>query len=155
MEVLLAAGAQSLIHLGDVGSLEVIDEMVLPAANGRPAIDVRLVFGNVDWDRASMGQYAGHLGLTVADPVGAMPVGTGGDGKAREIIFLHGDDSTAMTAALAAEPAYLCHGHSHHPRDERAGATRIINPGALFRAQAYTVALLDTDADTVTFLPVT
>jgi putative phosphoesterase len=153
VEVLIKAGVDCLIHLGDVGSLEVIDELLVPMpgnADNKP-IEVRLVFGNVDWDRDSMAQYATGLGLTVADPVGHFPLDAAGK---RKLIFLHGDDALAMTAALAANPAYLCHGHSHRPRDERSGATRIINPGALFRAQSYTVAVLDTDTDTLKFLPV-
>lgn len=157
VEILLEAGAQMLIHLGDVGSVEVIDELVVEPVGGK-AIEVRLVFGNVDWDRASMAQYAQHLGLLVCDPVGRLPLSAAKvpvDAKAvRELVFLHGDDAEAMTSALAANPAYLCHGHSHRPRDERSGVTRIINPGALFRAQSYTVALLDTDTDELKFFPV-
>lgn len=154
VEILLEAGAQSLVHLGDVGSVEVIDELVVEPVAGK-AIEVRLVFGNVDWDRASMSQYAQHLGLIVADPVGKLTIAVdGGSAAAREMIFLHGDDAEAMAAALEAKPAYLCHGHSHRPRDERSGPTRIINPGALFRAQSYTVAILDTDTDELKFFPV-
>jgi hypothetical protein len=37
-------------------------------------------------------------------------------------------------------------------RDERFGRTRIINPGALFRASEKTVALLDTEADQLDYL---
>lgn len=158
VEALLAVGAEVLIHLGDVGSLEVIDELIpVPPENG-PAIGVRVVFGNVDWDRTAMARYAKDVGVTVDDPVGTLelPLAAGSAPSIgpRRLIFLHGDDAAAMTAALESRPAYLCHGHSHHPRDERSGATRLINPGALFRAQSYTVALLDTDTDTLTFLPV-
>lgn len=154
VEVLLEAGAQSLLHLGDVGSVEVIDELVVGPVDGK-AVEVRLVFGNVDWDRASMSQYATHLGLIVDDPVGRLTLSAEGEVKSgRELIFLHGDDAQAMAAALEAKPAYLCHGHSHRPRDERNGPTRIINPGALFRAQSYTVALLDTETDELKFFPV-
>ncbi len=159
VRALMEAGASSLLHMGDIGSMEVIDELVLPPdANGK-GIDVRLVFGNVDWDRASMARHAEHLGIIVCDPVGRLTLPAAADGVAgqpspRELIFLHGDDSEAMIKALASHPAYLCHGHSHQARNERIGATRIINPGALFRAQNYTVAILDTDADEVTFFPV-
>jgi hypothetical protein len=52
-----------------------------------------------------------------------------------------------MRSALAQGVDYLCHGHTHVVRDERIGQTRVINPGALFRAARYTVALLDMAAD--------
>ncbi len=153
VEMLLESGAQVILHLGDLGTLEVIDALVMVPEAGREPLDVRLVFGNVDWDRASMGRYAVHLGVKVEDPVGRLTL-TNADGAPRTLIYLHGDDAVAMTDALEAQPNYLCHGHSHHTRDDREGKTRIINPGALFRAQSYTVALLDTETDQLTFLPV-
>lgn len=158
VNVLLEAGAQCIIHLGDVGTIDVIDELlVTPNPAGGPArttddidaIAVHLVFGNVDWDRAAMSRYAQSLGLIVDDPVGKMKLDDG-----RELLFLHGDDAAAMAAAMDCGAAYVCHGHSHRTRDERIGKTRVINPGALFRAQSYTAALLDTDADSLVFLPV-
>jgi len=155
VEILLEAGAQMLLHMGDIGSMEVIDELVVVADGAGKKIEVQLVFGNVDWDRQSMARYAQHLGLTVADPVGRLILpASERHPQQRELIFLHGDDVQAMVNSLAAKPAYLCHGHSHQARNEREGATRIINPGALFRAQNYTVAILDTETDEVTFFPV-
>jgi len=155
VQILLEAGAQVLLHMGDIGSMEVIDQLVVPADESGKAIDVHLVFGNVDWDRQPMGRYAQHLGITVSDPVGTLDLPAENASESpRQLIFLHGDDTQAMVSALAAKPAYLCHGHSHQARNDREGATRIINPGALFRAQNYTVAILDTDSDEVTFFPV-
>ena len=69
-----------------------------------------------------------------------------------ELRFQHGHEDDRMRAAVNAEPRYLCHGHSHEQRDERVGATRVLNPGALFRASVYSVALLDTDTDAVRFI---
>jgi predicted phosphodiesterase len=163
VELLISQAVDMILHLGDVGSVEVLDELVVAeqparvgaggAAPGGGAearvVDVRLVFGNVDWDRLSLSRYAQYLGLTVADPVGRLEVEGG-----RQLVYLHGDDSDAMAAALRDQPAYLCHGHSHRQRDEKIGPTRIVNPGALFRAQLYSVAVLDTLADQVTFLTV-
>ena len=155
---LMEAGVDVILHLGDVGSVEVLDEMVVaPPTTGAgaagaktgAAVDVQLVFGNVDWDRASLARYAKHLGLHVADPVGTLELGDG-----RKLIFLHGDDADAMLRALESGAAYVCHGHSHRTRDERVGDTRVINPGALFRAQSYTVAILDTAKDQLEFLAV-
>jgi predicted phosphodiesterase len=47
-----------------------------------------------------------------------------------------------MESALEDGVDFLLHGHTHEVRDERVGSTRIINPGALFRARRYTAALL-------------
>ncbi len=146
---LLDAGAELLIHLGDVGSVEVIDALLVSDAKGGGSLPVHLVFGNTDWDRQSLWQYATDLGVTVDHPVGKLAIAGRG-----ELVFLHGDDTTAMQRALADKPAYLCHGHSHRQLDQKLGPTRVINPGALFRAERYTVALLDPRQDRVEFFVV-
>lgn len=122
------AGADLLIHLGDVETMEVIDELsVMPC---------RMVFGNCDWDEAALGRYARALGIEVDHPAGRIEVG------GQRIAFTHGHLPEFMESALRDGVQFLLHGHTHLMRDERQGATRIINPGALFRARRYTAALL-------------
>lgn len=141
-------GAELLLHLGDVGTVEVIDELVPdPDAGGHAA--ARLVFGNTDWDMDNLGRYAESLGVSNDHPVGTLALPDGG-----ELVFMHGDDEAAMVQALTRQVRYLCHGHTHRASDQRRGKTRIINPGALFRAREYTVAVLDTHADALAFYPV-
>jgi putative phosphoesterase len=146
MQRLLAEGVDRVLHLGDVGSVEVIDalvEQVDAAGELRPPVHV--VFGNCDWDAEALGRYAESLGIAVDHPVGRLEA----DGAT--VVYQHGHQESAMEQALAEGVAYLCHGHTHRPRDERAGATRLVNPGALFRAAKYTVAVLDTARGTVEF----
>ena len=55
---------------------------------------------------------------------------------------------------------YLIHGHTHTPRDETFAVSHhplhphFINPAALHRKPAPTVALLNTDTDELRFLPI-
>jgi len=141
IRTLMDAGADLILHMGDIGSEQVLDELIYD-------LPVHVVFGNTDWDWEPLGKYAGHLGLIVNHPVGRLEI----DG--RVVVFQHGHDHAAMSAALAQQVAYLCHGHTHMKRDEQIGMTRIINPGALQRAREYTVAMLDTQQDQVTFYPI-
>lgn len=131
-------GAELLIHLGDFET-----EAVLDALAGYP---VRLVFGNCDYDLRSLSRYAERLDLTVDHPMGEIEI----DGK--RIAFTHGDRPNLLADALDRGVDYLLHGHTHAQTDEQADGTRIINPGALFRASRYTVALLNPGADSVEFL---
>ncbi len=149
MSVLRDQGAQILLHLGDVGTVEVIDELVVDPTAGGSHTASRLVFGNTDWDMANLGRYAEQLGVANDHPVGRLALENGSD-----LVFLHGDDPVAMDEALRRQVRYLCHGHTHRPSDTPRGRTRVINPGALFRARDYTVALLDTSRDTLAFYPV-
>ena len=149
VERLLEAGADCLIHLGDVGSVEVIDALCV-APDGGPQLPAHLVFGNTDWDIEDLQEYAEDLDLRVDHPVGRLALD---DPRGGELIFCHGHEDAPMQQALSRGVRYLCHGHTHRQTDDRRGATRIINPGALFRARTYSVALLDTERDDLQFYP--
>jgi len=138
--LLEAQGADLLIHLGDVETEAVIDELV-----GHPA---RIVFGNCDWDIPALTRYAAHVGVAVDHPTGRLEA----DGKV--IAYTHGHIRRLMDAALSAGVDYLLHGHTHVVRDERDGRTRIINPGALFRASRYTAAVLDVAGDRLSLVEI-
>jgi uncharacterized protein len=48
------------------------------------------------------------------------------------VALVHSPDSDIARGWIASEAHdYVIHGHTHQPRDERIGHTRIINPGAL------------------------
>ncbi len=148
VQALLEAGIDRMIHLGDVGTVEVIDELVVQQPGSDKPIPTHLVFGNIDWDARALGDYAGGLGISVDHPVGRIELEEG------ELVFCHGHQLSVMNEAMAGQARYLCHGHTHQASDTRQGHTRVINPGALCRAHRYTVAVLDTDRDELTFLTV-
>lgn len=143
VDLLLDSGVDVLLHLGDVGSVEVVDALAVEGVSDRP-VESRLVFGNTDWDIPAMSSYAQSLGIAVDHPAGRLEV----DGK--RLAFCHGHIEADLQAALDDGVDYLFHGHTHRCSDDRRGGTRVINPGALFRASRYTVAVLDTQSDEVT-----
>ena len=155
VKLLLAHGADCLIHLGDVGSEQVLDELVVarPGAPGDTAalVEAHVVFGNCDYDEATLTRYAQGLGLVVDHPLGKLALA---DSHGGHLYFCHGHRGADMQAALGAQPRYVCHGHTHLMTDQRRGPTRIINPGALHRAARHTVALLEPEHDELTFLNV-
>src|SRR5690606_18961183 len=131
-------GAELLLHLGDIETEAVIDELA--------GHNARIVFGNCDYDEQSLARYAELLDVHVDHPAGELTA----DG--RRIVFTHGHLRGPVDAALRDGADYLLHGHTHEVRDERIGGTRLINPGALFRAPRYTVALLDPASDSLEFI---
>ena len=134
-------GAEYYLHAGDVGSEQILDLLAgLPAA---------FVFGNNDWDRRGLERYAASLNVSCLGNSGALELG----GKSFHV--QHGDDLRSLQRAVAGQQFdYVLHGHTHVPRDERVGRTRIINPGALHRARQKTAAVLDTATDGLKFLEV-
>jgi len=141
MKTLAANGAKYFIHCGDVGGESIIDCLA-----GHHAA---FVWGNNDWDRAGLQEYATGLGITCLGHGGAIEL----DGKS--IYVTHGDDALVVRGVLEEQKHdYLLLGHSHVKLDAREGRVHVINPGALYRATPKTVALLDLQRDTVMFLNV-
>ena len=145
VRLLIARGAEQLIHCGDVGDGG-DGRAVLDAMAGHPAL---FVFGNNDYDEQDLSRHAGNLGIACGKRHGKIDLG----GKVG--VVTHGDDAKLLRRTLAEQKAdYLFVGHTHLPLDRRDGRVRTINPGALYRASTKTVALLDTVAETVEFLAV-
>ena len=134
---LIDAGAEILIHLGDIETEAVLDEL----AGAGPGVPARIVFGNCDWNTKALAEHAGRVGVQVDDPIGRLDVGS------RRIAFTHGHLDRLMQQAIAEGVDYLFHGHTHDLRDEIVQGTRVIKPGALFRAVRYTAVVLDPESD--------
>ena len=67
----------------------------------------------------------------------------------------HGTDEKKLDAAIKSNKYdYVLTGHTHVKRDEKIVKTRVINPGALFRAFPYTIALLDIKKDKLEFIEI-
>jgi uncharacterized protein len=137
---LRAAGAQFLIHCGDVGGEGILDLL----AGNRCAF----VWGNNDYDRASLNRYAKEIGLQPGGDFVELEF------AGKKIAVTHGDNPRLIRNVTAEDSGYdyLLLGHSHIPSDHRAGRLRIVNPGALYRAAKKTVALIDLKSDVVRHL---
>jgi putative phosphoesterase len=142
VRLLQQAGAEELIHCGDVGEERVLDALVgLPAA---------FVFGNNDYDRDGLRKYAGLIGVHCLGAYGVL------ERAGKRLAVTHGDDFR-LISRLQRPPTtvdYLFTGHTHVRHDQRINGVRCINPGALYRAAIKSVALLDLSTDTLTFLNV-
>jgi putative phosphoesterase len=141
VELLRAEGAEALVHCGDVTGQKVVAACgVLPAY---------FVFGNNDADNVrALRKAIAAVDGTCLDWGGTVTL------AGKRVAVTHGHMKTDVRRLLADEPDYLLSGHSHRAADRRLGATRRINPGALHRAAAFTVALLNLETDEVRFLPV-
>ena len=144
--LLIREGAGILIHLGDVGTAEVLESLAQAREESvKNPVEIHIVFGNVDCELRRLSSCARELGLSVDHPLGRI------SHAGKVLLFQHGHVKSDMEVALAREVDYLCHGHTHVRRDDRVGRIRVINPGALQRAAVHTVALLDMRADELRF----
>ena len=132
---LLEMGAEVIVHCGDVGSEGVLTAL----ATACQGVHVHVVLGNVDLWSSELLNFPAGLGVTLHGRVADLELG------GRRIAVLHGDDGRAMHAALMSGAySYIFSGHTHSRSDTRVGAVRMINPGAIHRANPPSAALLDT-----------
>ena len=120
-------GVTHILHAGDITQPATLERL-----GGWQAV---AVYGNNDLARDRLAQAAQSAGIELADGW------EGGLGGLR-VAVLHGDDRARLKRAInSGRFRLIVTGHSHRLRDERAGETRIVNPGALYRAARYTCAV--------------
>ncbi len=134
------AGAEVLVHCGDITIPEVVYELnVLPSY---------FVFGNCDEDLMGLSQAIAAVGGTGLERGGLIML------AGRRLAVTHGDSDRELLRLEAQTPDYLLSGHTHRVSDDRRGSIRLINPGALHRASPWTVAVLDLQTDVLSVLTI-
>lgn len=129
------------IHCGDIISPPVLEHFA--------GLPMRLVFGNNDGERAGLKKKCEELGFDGIDDTLTFEFA----GKA--FFVNHGTRPSVITEAAASQQYdYVLHGHTHVKRNELLGRTRIINPGALFSADEYSIAFLTPGTGAVEFVDV-
>jgi putative phosphoesterase len=141
IKALRAAGAEFLIHCGDVGGQGVLDLLA-----GFPST---FVWGNCDVDRTSLADYARDLGIECAGEMASLEF------CGKRIAVTHGDNPKIVRQIAEDGYDYLFVGHTHIPSDQRDGKLRIINPGALHRTARKTVALVGLESGSLRFIQIT
>ncbi|SNZ12405.1 hypothetical protein SAMN06269185_1701 [Natronoarchaeum philippinense] len=143
VEIFEDAGVDAVVHCGDV-----IAPPVVPHFDG---LEVHAVLGNNDGELDGLESAFRQLGN-----------GSALHGRFAELEFdgtqfavLHGEDTAEVEGhAQSGEYDYVCYGH-HHVAEERAvDGTTVLNPGAHFPTvpdEEHSVALVDTDSETVEF----
>jgi putative phosphoesterase len=115
------------IHCGDIISPPVLERFA--------ELPLKLVFGNNDGERSGLKKKCQELGFSQIED--------------------HGTSARVIDEAVATQRYdYVLHGHTHIPRDEVVGRTRIVNPGALFSADSYTIAFLEPETGKVEFVEI-
>jgi putative phosphoesterase len=140
VQQLAAAGAELLIHCGDLCGPEIVYAC--------ERLPTQFVFGNNEWDHTGLRRAMRDTGATCLEWAGVV------EQAGKRIAVTHGHLDKEMRRLLATEPEYLLTGHSHIRHDFREGKTRRINPGALHRAAEFSVALLDLESEEVRFLTI-
>jgi putative phosphoesterase len=107
------------------------------------------VFGNCDGHRRELQTAIAAAGQTCHGEFGDLTL----DGT--RIALLHSHDGRQFRHALhSGEWDLVCYGHTHVAAIERFGDTLAVNPGALYRAQPHSFAVVELPALEATIVPV-
>lgn len=129
------------IHCGDIISPPVLERFA--------GLPLKLVFGNNDGERSGLKKKCAELGFSeIADTLTFEYAG-------KSFFVNHGTSSRVIEEAIATQQYdYVLHGHTHIPRNEVIGKTQVVNPGALFSADSYTIAFLAPKTGSVEFIEI-
>jgi len=126
------AQIETLLHAGDVTNVTTLKLFA--------GFDMWIARGNIDHDPNLLKVANELFGLGRLVNVHTLTL----DGA--RIAITHGSSWQRLTSLIRDKSNnYVIHGHTHSPRDERIGGTRVINPGALgnSRWKCATCAILD------------
>ncbi len=141
VSVLAARSPGLVIHCGDI-----ISPPVIELFQGLP---MRFVYGNNDGERSGLTMKCAELGYLGIDDTACFDFG------GKSFFVNHGTRSRIIDDAASSQLYdYVLHGHTHQRRNELQGRTRIINPGALFSADDYSIAFLTPETGEVEFVEI-
>ena len=144
-DILNGQGVKAVIHCGDIGSEAVLVE--LAAAFEPEQVPVYAVLGNVDLYDDALPAFPESSGVSVMGRHADLTL------AGKRCAVVHGDDFRKLDAVVDSnEFTYVFTGHTHAAEDRRAGSTRIINPGAVYRAAEPSCATLDLATDALQHL---
>ena len=124
-----------ILHCGDIEDADAV--LLFPSK-------IHFVLGNCDMDRTDIIAAVNEIGAALHEPFGHLEL----DDKA--IAFLHGHDKRLLRDLEQTNTFdFIFHGHTHQAEDRRSGRTRVINPGALFRARSKTFVIVDLKSEKV------
>lgn len=127
---LAARDVDFVLHCGDIGSAEIV-----PLFAHWPT---HFVFGNCDHDPAELARTIELWEQTSHGQFGSLEL------EGCRIALLHGHDARRLRETIASqEHRLVCYGHTHVPEHHYEGETLVLNPGALFRANPHTIAVVE------------
>jgi putative phosphoesterase len=130
---------EAMIHCGDIGST------AIPRLF--QTCPCHFVLGNVDSDGAEMEAAIREAGHTAHGRFGQLTL------EGVRLAFLHGDDTRLFQREISAGNwDLICSGHTHKANVHRHQQTLLLNPGAVYRANPHSVAVVTLPELEVEFL---
>lgn len=127
------------LHCGDIGSPEIV-EMLAPWPTD-------FVFGNCDTEQRVLRSAILRAGKECHGEFGDLEI------EGVRIALVHSHDRRLFAASVGSgRYDVICYGHTHLAAIEKQGETLLLNPGAVYRAQPHSIAVLDLPEKTATII---
>ncbi|TWU30097.1 YfcE family phosphodiesterase [Bythopirellula polymerisocia] len=130
INLLESLAVERVLHCGDVCSTVVAKLFI--------SWPTDFVFGNCDYDREELADAISSVGQTCHAVFGDLEI------AGRRIALLHSDDHRKfLEVTQGGIYDLVCYGHTHVAKIEQIGPTLVLNPGALYRANPHSLAVVD------------
>ncbi len=130
---------ERVLHCGDIGSAEVVELFA--------AWPTDFVFGNCDFHRDQLGAAVEATGQTCHGAFGELEI------AGCRVALLHSDDRRKFDEVTTSGVYDLvCYGHTHVAKVEQIGKTLVVNPGAIYRADPHSLAIVELPERTATIV---
>ena len=130
---------ETVLHCGDIGSPDVVKLFA--------AWPTHFVFGNCDDNEAELTAAIAVAGKTCHGQFGDLTL----DGVRIALIHSH-DRRRFRNVVDSGEYGLVCYGHTHVAAIDHRGKTVVLNPGAIYRANPHSVAIVDLPAIKATII---
>ena len=141
IEVIKQRNPDFTIHLGDIISPPMLDLF--------EGMKLKVLLGNNDGEVNGLRKKCEHHGFE--GPFEELAIHHQG----KKLYCYHGTNKEVLSNNIYyGEFDYVIYGHTHVMDDHKERGTRVINPGALFRAQRYTIAFLDVEKNQLEFVDI-
>ena len=123
----------AVLHCGDVGGREIIELFA--------RWPLHFVLGNVDTEADYRDLDDPQGGIRYHERFGQIQL------EGVDIALIHSDDRGQFEDAVdSGRFDLVCYGHTHRAECRRVGRTVVLNPGALYRANRHSLAIVDLPA---------
>jgi uncharacterized protein len=131
----------AVLHCGDIGSLAVVELFA--------AWPTHFVFGNCDDATPEFAAAIRQAGQTCHGVFGDLQF----DGV--RVALLHSHERRRFRETIdSGNFRLVCYGHSHVAAIDRHGETLVVNPGAIYRAEPHSIAVVELPAVEATIVEV-
>jgi putative phosphoesterase len=121
---------ERVLHCGDIGSAEVV-AMFAPWPTD-------FVFGNTDIDQKPLRDAISRAGQTCHGDFGDLTL------EGVRLALIHSHEPRRFAACIGSgRYQVVCYGHTHVASIEKRSDTLVLNPGAVYRANPHSVAVLE------------